>query len=292
MSETDDVARGKRGFARREITLDDPHRVRLVTGDCDGTVDTGARKQDFAGWFRGIRPQRGESRPSRSRFTSLAGAAAVLLSISAPALAERPGKPALDPLLRAFAERRDEKAMQEIQSIEWDGVSYPNDSEQDNSYVYVLRGRLRLVGFGEVDVPVGVGADQTTRKANEGEASFEVRFSSVNDPAMRGPVQITMVKLYPSADHRAILERNLPGARVVVLADACARDPFGRLHRRALATYYRIDLPQAPTSVFALARPDPDGGNSGPGDTTFTFSLFTPGKDMTTSACTLHTLAP
>lgn len=182
--------------------------------------------------------------------------------------------------------------MQEIPSIEWNGVSYPNDSEQDNSHVYVLEGRLRLVGFGEVDVPVGVGADQTTRKADEGEVNFEVRFSSASNPAIRGPLQITMVELYPSPDHEAVLERNLPGARVQLLADACTRDSLGRPYLRARSAYYRIELPQVPTAVFALVRPDPDGGNSGPGDTTFTFSLFTPGKDMTTSACTLHTPAP
>lgn len=228
----------------------------------------------------------------RSRLLGLTGAAALLASVASPALAERPGKPALETLLHAFAERRDEKAMQTIPSIEWNGVSYPTDSEKDNSYVYVLQGRLRLIGFGEVDAPVGVGADQTTRKANEGEASFEVRFSSANNPAIRGPLQITMIKLYPSADHRAVLERNLPGARVVVLADACTRDSLGRPYLTARSTYYRIDLPQAPTAVFALVRPDPDGGNSGPGSTTFTFSLFTPGKDMTASGCTLHSPAP
>lgn len=231
------------------------------------------------------------SRGLGSRLLALAGAAALLASVASPALAERPGKPALETLLRAFAERRDEKVMQTIPSIEWNGVSYPNDSEKDDSYVYVLQGRLRLIGFGEVDVPVGVGAEQTTRKADEGEASFEVRFSNASNPAIRGPLQITMIKLYPSADHRAVLERNLPGARVQLLADACTRDALGRPYLTARSAYYRIDLPQAPTPVFALVRPDPDGGNSGPGHTTFTFSLFTPGKDMTASACTLHTPA-
>lgn len=233
--------------------------------------------------------------PSRRlwpRLLGVAGAVALLTPVATPALAERPGKPALETLLRAFAERRDEKVLQTIPSIEWNGVSYPNDSEKDNSYVYILQGRLRLIGFGNVDVPVGVGVDQTTRKADEGEASFEVRFSSVSNPAIRGPLQITMIKLYPSADHRAVLERNLPGARVHLLADACTRDSLGRPYLRARSAYYRIDLPQVPTPVFVLVRPDPDGGNSGPGDTTFTFSLFTPGKDMTASACTLHSPAP
>lgn len=142
------------------------------------------------------------SRRRRSRFLGLAGAAALLSSIASPALAERPGRPALVTLLHAFAERRDEKAVQTIPSIEWNGVSYPNDSEKDNSSVYVLQGRLRLNGFGTVDVPVGVGANQTTRKANEGETSFEVRFSSASNPAIRGPLQITMIKLYPSSDQR------------------------------------------------------------------------------------------
>lgn len=232
------------------------------------------------------------SRGSRSRFLGIAGAVALLSSVAAPALAERPGEPALDTLLRAFAERRDEKAMQEIPSIEWSGVSYPNDSEKDNAYIYMLRGRLRLVGFGLVDVPVGVGAGQTTRKADEGEANFEVRLSNANDPAIRGSFLITMHKLYPTPDHKIVLERNLPGARVVLLADACTRDSLGRSYLRTRADYYRIELSQAPSAVFALVRSDPDGGNSGPGDTTFTFSLFTPGKDLTTSACTLHTPAP
>lgn len=165
---------------------------------------------------------------TRVPLLGLAGAAALLASVASPALAERPGKPALETLLRAFAERRDEKVLQTIPSIEWNGVSYPNDSEKDNSYAYVLQGRLRLIGFGEVDVPVGVGAEQTTRKADEGEVSFEVRFSNASNPAIRGPLQITMIKLHPSADHRAVLERNLPGARVQLLADACTRDSLGR----------------------------------------------------------------
>ena len=194
----------------------------------------------------------------------------------------------LEDLLRAFAHRKDVEAMQALPGIAWKGVSYPTDSEKDNSYTYLLRGGLRLSGFGEVDVPVGVGANQTTRKANEGDASFEIRFSTANNPALRGPVQIVMVKPYPSTDYGAVLRRNLPGDKLVLLADGCTRDTLGRPAEDAHAIFYRIDLPSTPSPVFVLASRNADGGNSGPGDTTFAFSLFTPGTDMEASGCTLH----
>ena len=107
-------------------------------------------------------------------------ALAVLFGSLAPA---RAATSALEALLLAFAQRKDEKAMQALPDIAWKGVRYPTDSEKDNSSTYWLGGTLRLSGFGEAAVPVGVGAAQTTRMANEGDASVEVRFSTSTNPA-------------------------------------------------------------------------------------------------------------
>lgn len=208
-----------------------------------------------------------------------------------PALPARAEAGPLEILLRAFAERWDEMAMQELPGIGWNGISYPADSEQDNAYTYVLRGELRLRGFATVEVPVGVGAAQTTRKLDEGDASFEIRFSNSNDPALRGPYFILMSKPYPSADYAVILRRQMMHGQIVLLADDCTRDALGRPAEQEHAAYYRIDLPDAPTAVFVRAG-RMDGGTSGPGETTFAFSLFTPGTDLTNSGCILRQGTP
>ena len=226
----------------------------------------------------------------RSRLGALAGAV-FALHIGAPLPALAAGS-ALEALMLAFAQRKDENAMQALQGIEWKGISYPTDSEQDNSYTYFLKGQLRLSGFGEVDVPAGVGANQTATKANEGDASIEVRFSTSRNPLLRGPNRLVLIKLYPSADYVAILRRDIPGGKVVLLADDCTRDALGRPAGDQHAAYFRIDLPAAPTAVFVRASRNAEGGNSGPGDTTLDFSLFTPGKDLTMSECKIHNPNP
>lgn len=221
------------------------------------------------------------------RFPRRLGAAALAALLLAPWPALAAASP-LETLLRAFAGREDEKAMQKLPGIVWKGVSYPADSERDGSYVLVLAGQLLLSGFGEVDVPMGVGASQTTARRNEGEARFEVRISTSKQPGIGGPQRIDLFKLYPSADYQAILTREIPGGTVVLMADGCTMDALGRPAEREHAAWFRIDLPGTPTPVFVRATRNEEGNKNGPGETGFAFSLFTPGALLAKGGCTLR----
>lgn len=186
----------------------------------------------------------------------------------------------LETLLIAFAQGKRDKDIAALSNIEWQGFAYPEDSEKDLSVTYHLRGRLRLNGFGEVDLPVGIGANATHKKGNEGDASIDVIFHSA-----KGVRAIELQKFYPSANYREILQKQLSVGTVTLLGDNCKKDGYGDLPDDEHTAFFRIDLPVAPTPVFVRAGRNEDGGKNSPGETFFSFSLFTPGSDMTKRSC-------
>ncbi|BBU63834.1 hypothetical protein MSC49_37690 (plasmid) [Methylosinus sp. C49] len=201
------------------------------------------------------------------------------LALGASAEARAAAGP-LETLLIAFTQGKREKDIAALSNIEWQGFAYPEDSEKDLGVTYHLRGRLRLNGFGEVDLPIGIGANATHKKGNEGDASIDVIFHSA-----KGVRAIELQKFYPSGNYQEILQRQLSGGTVTLLADNCKTGGFGDLPDDEHTAFFRIDLPAATTPVFVRAGRNEAGGKNSPGETFFSFSLFTPGSDLTKRAC-------
>ncbi|PWB82992.1 MAG: hypothetical protein C3F11_09020 [Methylocystaceae bacterium] len=203
----------------------------------------------------------------------------LVMALSASAEA-RAGAGPLETLLIAFAQGKRDKDIAALSDIEWRGFVYPEDSEKDLGVTYHLRGGLRLNGFGEVDFPVGVGANAAHKKGNEGDASIDVIFHSA-----KGARGIELQKFYPSGNYQEILQRQLSAGTVTLLADNCKTDGYGDLPDDEHTAFFRIDFPAAPTPVFVRAGRNEDGGKNSPGETFLSFSLFTPGSDMTKRSC-------
>jgi hypothetical protein len=72
---------------------------------------------------------------------------------------------------------------------------------------------------------------------------------------------------------------------VTLLSDNCKTDGYGDLPDDEHAAFFRIDLRAEPRPVFVRAGRNEDGGKNSPGETFFSFSLFTPGSDMAKRSC-------
>lgn len=207
-------------------------------------------------------------------------AAPLLLLAAGPAPAAAPEP--LETLLTALAAGQDEAGFAALPGITWQGVAFPTDSEPDPRPVHFLRGRLLLAGFGAAALPQGVGMDQVTVMGNEGDASLDV---VVDETA--GIQRIQMAKFYPSADYAAILQRQMPAARIALMADACATDGYGRADDNFTA-FFRIELPGSPAPVFATIGRVEDMGQMGPGTTWFTFATLAPLDQIDVMRCARH----
>ncbi|TDX60500.1 hypothetical protein EDE12_12024 [Methylosinus sp. sav-2] len=186
----------------------------------------------------------------------------------------------LETLLFAFAQGKRDREIAALANIEWKGFAYPEDSEKDLSVTYHLRGQLRLRGFGDVDLPVGIGASATSKRGNEGDASIDVIFHSA-----KGARGIELQKFYPSGNYQEILQKQLSAGTVTLLSDNCKTDGYGDQPDDEHTAFFRINLLAEPRPIFVRAGRNEDGGKSSPGETFFSFSLFTPGSDMTKRSC-------
>lgn len=201
------------------------------------------------------------------------------------------GGGALEPLLIAFANRVGEKQLASVPNITWQGAHYPNEHDKDLALEFYLLGQLRLEGFGEVDLPQGVGASATMRRGNEGESNFQILVRTKPGP-LGGPLRIDLKKPYPSKDYAAILQRQITRGKVVLLADDCKTDDLGRAVPEAFTAFLRMDLPGTQTPVFVRASRDEQGSKNSPGATSFSFSLFTPGSEMAKRSCAVRPTPP
>jgi hypothetical protein len=163
-------------------------------------------------------------------------------------------------------------AYDHVAEVQWrqaEPVETPEVADPDLRFS--RSGRLRLAGFGEVDLPDGeTGVDAGLSRGNEGDSGVTLNGSAdrVNE--------IAVVKFYPSDDYPAVLRGQFPDAAKIVLEADCPDDDDGQQTR-----FYRIDLDGA-TFAHVEAFVDQDAG---PGSTTFVFTRSRPERRIAELKC-------
>ncbi|MFD1298296.1 hypothetical protein ACFQ4Q_16850 [Lysobacter gummosus] len=165
------------------------------------------------------------------------------------------------------------------------GVQWRDPAPQDNPDSNSPRnaryrsGTLLLAGFGMVEVPDGkAGAEAGTRQANEGEVGV----------TLNGDAQtvhsVSLVKFYASDDYQGILQKQLgPGASLKPIAGQCELD-YGTTSENTQANqFFELSLTGSKI-VYAEVYVD-DGGNQGPGTTTFEFTPDKPAQKIASMRC-------
>lgn len=165
------------------------------------------------------------------------------------------------------------------------GVQWRDSAPQDNPDSNSPRnaryrsGTLLLAGFGMVEVPDGkAGAEAGTRQANEGEVGV----------TLNGDAQtvhsVSLVKFYASDDYQGILQKQLgPGASLKPIAGQCELD-YGTTSENTQANqFFELSLTGSKI-VYAEVYVD-DGGNQGPGTTTFEFTPDKPAQKIASMRC-------
>lgn len=205
-----------------------------------------------------------------------------LLTLAAPLAARAcDGCGPVDPLLEALvAGISGDDFPKAVPEVNWTGPTYPSDSEADGSITWYQIGTLVLAGFGPAVLPQGVGADQTTREGNEGEAGVTVQIHSV-----RGVQYVALRKFYPDADYLDVLTRQTD-ARITPLAANCTQDAYGSGPDSEGTAFYRLEVPQSDIPAFVSAARIEDAGQMGPGYTTYTFFLTDPAPTIARMGCT------
>jgi hypothetical protein len=187
----------------------------------------------------------------------------------------------LGEILSLFVSARGEdwKAYDAIAGIQWfDGALVENEDVTDPSVRHSRSGRVTLAGFGEVDLPDGnTGVDAGTRRGNEGESGL-----TLNGDAERVN-EIAIVKHFPSEDYKAILEKQFPQARTVLVADDCQLDFATQEANTQGNKFYRVEFSGA-EPAHAEVYVD-EGGKSGPGSTTLVFYRSKPEQRIATMKC-------
>ena len=167
------------------------------------------------------------------------------------------------------------------------GVQWRDAKPQDNPDAtgpdtsHYRSGNLLLAGFGVVDVPDGKTGDEAgTRQDNEGNVGV-----TLNGDAEAVP-SIVLVKFYPSDNYHEIIQHQLGGDASVKPAGGSCELDFGTTAANTQKNaFYQIQLGARLPPVFAEAYVDEDGGNQGPGSTTFVFYRSKPAQRMAAMRC-------
>lgn len=165
------------------------------------------------------------------------------------------------------------------------GVQWRDPAPQDNpdsnaaDNARYRSGTLLLSGFGTVEVPDGKqGAEAGTRQANEGEVGL-----TLNGDADRVH-SVTLVKFYASEDYQPVLQRQFgPGAAVEPIAGQCELDYGTTAENTQANQFFRLRLTDGKI-VYAEGYVD-DGGNQGPGTTTYEFTVNAPTQKIASMRC-------
>jgi len=193
----------------------------------------------------------------------------------------------LQSLLDVFASHESTgwSAFDAISGVQWrDPKPLDNPDANEPSASHYRSGNLLLSGFGEVDVPDGkVGAEAGTKKDNEGNVGITLNGDADNVQS------IALLKFYPSEHYQDIIQRQLSSeATIKSIADACALDYGTTAENTQKNAFYEIRLGANATPVYAEAYVDDDGGNQGPGTTTFTFYRSKPTQRIAAMHCKEH----
>ncbi|WP_158879987.1 hypothetical protein [Rhodanobacter sp. L36] len=173
-------------------------------------------------------------------------------------------------------------AFDNVPGVKWrDPKPLDNPDARDASASHDRSGTLLLSGFGEVEVPDGnTGADAGTKKDNEGHVGV----------TLNGDVEtvqsIALLKFYPSEHYQDIIQRQLSSeAKVAPITSACALDYGTTAENTQKNAFYEIHLSATAPTIYAEAYVDDEGGNQGPGTTTFVFYRSKPTQRMTAMRC-------
>ncbi len=218
----------------------------------------------------------------------------VVLVLTASTLSATPtmltqGKRAMSPLLNlleVFASREKPSwaSFDAVPGVHWrDPKPLENPDSTSPDETLYRNGNLLLSGFGEVDVPDGnVGAEAGTKKDNEGNVGVTLNgnVASVHT--------VALLKFYASDNYRHIIEQQLgAGATIKPIAGPCALDYGTNAANTQRNAFYHITFAAA-VPIYAEAYVDEDGGNQGPGTTTFVFYREKPTQRMAAMHCEEH----
>lgn len=206
-------------------------------------------------------------------------------ALSAPAQGKRAVSP-LQNLLSVFAsqELAPWLSFDAVPGVRWRDTKPLENPDANSADETVYRsGNLLLSGFGEVVVPDGkVGADADTREDNEGDAGVTL---NGNPNSVQS---IALQKFYPSDNYTHILRQQFDtSATLKPVAGQCALDYGTTAANTQKNAFYQIMFDTA-ASVYVEAYVDEDGGNQGPGSTTFIFTLSKPTQRIAAMQCEEH----
>lgn len=229
----------------------------------------------------------GSPQPSDDVSTASSVPKAAATAAAPPVQAETQGKSDMSPLqnlLGVFAAPTAAawQAFDAVHGVTWrDAQPLDNPDATGPDMSRSRSGSLLLSGFGMVDVPDGkVGEEAGTKRDNEGHVGV-----TLNGDA-KTVQSIALVKFYPSENYQEILQRQFTGDTVIrPIGGSCELD-FGTTSANTQQNaFYQITLGPHMAPIFAEAYVDDDGGNQGPGNTTFVFYRNKPAQRMEAMRC-------
>ncbi|MGO4701106.1 hypothetical protein [Dyella sp. 2RAB6] len=173
-------------------------------------------------------------------------------------------------------------AFDAVAGVHWrDAKPLDNADATGPDMSHYRSGNLLLAGFGMVDVPDGkTGEEAGTKQDNEGNVGV-----TLNGDAT-AVQSVALVKFYPSENLQEILQHQLSGdAAIKPIGGSCALDFGTTAANTQKNAFYQITLGAGAAPVFAEAYIDEDGGNQGPGSTTFVFYRSKPAQRMEAMRC-------
>ncbi len=189
---------------------------------------------------------------------------------------------ALEGLLVALAsnDQAEWAAFDAVDGVRWNGSREASAAEASPPGAMSRSGQLLLVGFGETELPDGnVGADAGTRRGNEGEAGVTLEG---DDRHVR---EIGVNKFHAEDRYRDVIDNQLSDAwRIDLLADGCQLEEGGDANASNVSDNAFYILTRGGRRIYAEATRQ-DGGNSGPGNTIYQFSMDDPAERISAMKC-------
>ncbi|NYE28503.1 hypothetical protein HDE78_001455 [Rhodanobacter sp. K2T2] len=174
-----------------------------------------------------------------------------------------------------------------VQGVQWrDPKPLENPDSTGPDMTHDRSGHLLLSGFGIVDVPDGkLGAEAGTKKDNEGNVGVTLNGNADTVQS------VALLKFYPSDNTQDIIQRQLSmDATIQLIADQCALDYGTTATNMQKNAFFQVSLGTT-TPIYAETYVDADGGNQGPGTTTFVFYRSKPTQRIAAMRCKEHSAA-
>ncbi len=172
-----------------------------------------------------------------------------------------------------------------VPGTQWPSAQVEHNPEvRDRLAQYTRWGKLRLAGMGEVDLPNGkLGVEAGVVKGNEGDVAINL-FGD-----QQRPYSFTLVKHYPRADYRPVIQAQLAqGGQVQPYAEACQyQDGPAQAERQPNQdsnAFFRIVLADGRT-LYAEGSLDEEGGKYDYGHTYYAFYRQPPDERIQAMGC-------